>query len=170
MLSKIRYSQNSLLSHDMVSTIEKTLDNFSNENQLTQIKTVRRYHCQLMKRVRHAQINFFQLSTYIQMVFWSKASIYICINILKILLNRSTHWLKYNTVWKVKMKLIHSSVKSMCARIEWNLSSFPLRMSPLSVCWWKSPGVFNNYSSSPNGLWVNSPGRRRANGLLTQRR
>ena len=27
---------------------------------------------------------------------------------------------------------------------------------------------FNNYSSSPNGLWVNSPWGRRPNGLLTQ--
>jgi len=29
--------------------------------------------------------------------------------------------------------------------------------------------LFNNYSSSPNGLWVNNPWRRRPNGLLTQR-
>ena len=29
--------------------------------------------------------------------------------------------------------------------------------------------VFNNYSSSPNGLWVDSPWSRRPNGLLTQR-
>ena len=29
--------------------------------------------------------------------------------------------------------------------------------------------IFNNYSSSPNGLWVNSPWGRRPNGLLTQR-
>ena len=29
--------------------------------------------------------------------------------------------------------------------------------------------LFNNYSSSPNGLWVNSPRGRRPNGLLTQR-
>ena len=29
--------------------------------------------------------------------------------------------------------------------------------------------LFNNYSLSPNGLWVNSPWGRRANGLLTQR-
>ena len=27
--------------------------------------------------------------------------------------------------------------------------------------------IFNNYSLSPNGLWVNSPWRRRPNGLLT---
>ena len=31
------------------------------------------------------------------------------------------------------------------------------------------PELFNNYSSSPNGLWVNSPWGRRPNGLLTQR-
>ena len=29
--------------------------------------------------------------------------------------------------------------------------------------------IFNNYSSSPNGLWVNSPWGRRPNGLLTHR-
>ena len=29
--------------------------------------------------------------------------------------------------------------------------------------------IFNNYSLSPNGLWVNSPWGRRPNGLLTQR-
>ena len=29
--------------------------------------------------------------------------------------------------------------------------------------------LINNYSSSPNGLWVNSPWVRRPNGLLTQR-
>ena len=29
--------------------------------------------------------------------------------------------------------------------------------------------LFNNYSSSPNGLWVNSPWGRRPNGLLIQR-
>ena len=29
--------------------------------------------------------------------------------------------------------------------------------------------TFNNYSSSPNGLWVNSPWGRKSNGLLTQR-
>ena len=29
--------------------------------------------------------------------------------------------------------------------------------------------IFNNNSSSPNGLWVNSPRGRRPNGLLTQR-
>ena len=29
--------------------------------------------------------------------------------------------------------------------------------------------IFNNYSSSPRGLWVNSPWDRRPNGLLTQR-
>ena len=28
--------------------------------------------------------------------------------------------------------------------------------------------IFNTYSSSPNGLWVNSPWGRRPNGLLTQ--
>ena len=31
---------------------------------------------------------------------------------------------------------------------------------------WKE--IFNNYSSSPNGLWVNSPWGWRPNGLLTQ--
>jgi len=29
--------------------------------------------------------------------------------------------------------------------------------------------IFNNYSSSPNGVSVNSPGGRRPNGLLTRR-
>ena len=29
--------------------------------------------------------------------------------------------------------------------------------------------VFNNYSSSPNGLWINSPWGWRPNGLLTQK-
>ena len=29
--------------------------------------------------------------------------------------------------------------------------------------------IFNNYSSSPNGLWVNRPWGRKPNGLLTQR-
>ena len=29
--------------------------------------------------------------------------------------------------------------------------------------------IFNNYSSLPHGLWVNSPWGRRRNGLLTQR-
>ena len=29
--------------------------------------------------------------------------------------------------------------------------------------------IFNNYSSSPDGLWVNSPWGQRPNGLLTQR-
>ena len=29
--------------------------------------------------------------------------------------------------------------------------------------------IINNYSSSPNGLWLNSPWGRRLNGLLTQR-
>ena len=29
--------------------------------------------------------------------------------------------------------------------------------------------IFNNYSSSPNGLWVNSPWGWRPNGLLTQK-
>ena len=52
------------------------------------------------------QINFSQHSSCIQLVFCSKVSIYICINILKILFNKSTH--------------CRSSVKSMCARIEWN--------------------------------------------------
>ena len=131
---------------NMVSTSEKTLDNiYSADNQLTQIRTVRIYWCQLMKRVRHAQINFSQHSTCIQIVFCSKVSFYICINMLKILFNTCTHWLYYNTVSKVKMKLIHSSVKPMCARIERNfeyLSVFKLRMSTLSVCWWKSPGIY----------------------------
>ena len=36
--------------------------------------------------------------------------------------------------------------------------------------WLLSPTLlFNNYSSSPNGLWVNSPWGRRPNRLLTQR-
>ena len=34
----------------------------------------------------------------------------------------------------------------------------------ISSCW-----AFNNYFSSPNGLWVNSPWGQRPNGLLTQR-
>ena len=37
-----------------------------------------------------------------------------------------------------------------------------LKTSPYTV-------IFNNYSSSPNGLWVNSPRGWRPNGQLTQR-
>ena len=33
----------------------------------------------------------------------------------------------------------------------------------------KNIRLINNYSSSPNGLWVNSPWGQRPNGLLTQR-
>ena len=34
---------------------------------------------------------------------------------------------------------------------------------------WPYQHLFNNYSSSPNGLWVNSPLGQRPDGLLTQR-
>ena len=38
-----------------------------------------------------------------------------------------------------------------------------------SIDWASTVAVINNYSSSPNGLWVSSPWGWRPNGLLTQR-
>ena len=70
-----------------------------------------------MKRVRHVQINFSQHSTYIQIVFCSKVSIYT---------QNSIHireHIDFNTILFPRSKWSWSTPqfnKSMFARIEWN--------------------------------------------------
>ena len=48
-----------------------------------------------------------------------------------------------------------------------------LQKQPPRLDWWRhiadTQEIFNNYFSSPNGLWVNSPWGWRPNGLLTQK-
>ena len=63
---------------------------------------------------------------------------------------------EWKAITENKSKFILVSQKA------WNKGKI-LLLDSLSDC------VFNNYSSSPNGLWVNSPWGRRPDGLLTQR-
>ena len=64
---------------------------------------------------------------------------------------------------------------SLCSSFFWELRDNGLvkhlqfcRLGVVLEFWYIERGLFNNYSSSPNGLWVDSPWGRRPNGLLTQ--
>ena len=57
----------------------------------------------------------------------------------------------------------HGLHDSLCGMIVYR--SFINFVIYLLLCY----AIFKNYSSSPNGLWVNSPWGQRPNGLLTQR-
>ena len=70
-------------------------------------------------------------------------------------------------LWKRNKMATHSQTRALNQD-----PSYP-NLSPLSQHYHidppKFPRIFNNYSSSPNGLWVKSQWGQRPNGLLTQR-
>ena len=92
-----------------------------------------------MKRVRHVQINFSQHSTYIQIVFCSKVSIYTQNSIQY---EHTLTLIQYCFQGQNEVDPLLSLISPCVLVLSGILSAFPLRMSTLSVCWWKSPGIY----------------------------
>ena len=77
----------------------------------------------------------------------------------------------YDWNWKKNVPFLITCFRKRDRAFSESINSFtrpwPMRPHPINTN--KSEAlIINNYSSSPNGLWVNSPWGRRPNGLLTQ--
>ena len=87
----------------------------------------------------HVQINFSQHSTYIQIVFCSKVSIYTQNSIQY---EHTLTLIQYCFQGQNEVDPLLSLISPCVLVLSGILSAFPLRMSTLSVCWSKSPGIY----------------------------